>query len=400
MEQENTSPNISTQLVQNFSGKALARNRSIIPLGYVLVFLLFAFSFCDFKCNIERVGSVTGYDLVLGKYVKANPILKAADTDEVRKLIKPIYKSYEDDKGHEMNAIQVPSNNWAIIALITAALGLIIFMFASYYKPHVAITTGIIGVFSMLMVHSTVSQFVNDRFSFVLTAGFTPAFWLTMACFGVVALVGFYKLKYPVLAGIEEPYVEGDTERVPSPPPSLEDFISNNKWALLGSAFLIITCIVFYKAYIKKDYTDDLKALAVEVCECEKQKKDEEAKKLGALLAKIRKAKREDYEMLNKEFSKVERKIDKEFERCNKDLQQKFDVISEKAKGTDNFSTKDIVEEKFKEYRDSTRIVMFGEFEDEENMNEKVEKALDSLKYSYERDTTANPFLEYLYKND
>lgn len=393
MESENNTPNLSAQLVQSISGKALAKNRSIIPLSYVLVFLLFAFSFCDFKCNIERVGSVTGYDLVMSKDLKANPLMEPLDNKEVRKLIE-IYKTYEDGKGHEVKAIQVPANIWAIIALVTAALGLIIFMFTHIYKPHVAITTGVIGVFSMLMVHSTVSQFVNDRFSFVLTASFTPAFWLTMGCFGIVALAGFYKLKYPVLAGIVE---EGD-EYKPSAPPSLEDFISNNKWALLGSALLVIACVVFYKFNIKSNYTDDLKALAIESCNCEKERHDREKKEFGNLLSTIRKAKREDYDKLNSTFSKINRKIDKDFERCRNTLRQKFDAISEKARGTENFATVYDIQEKYKEYEEAIRDSLYKDLD--ENISEEVEDALDSLRSAYPRDSSSNPYLEYLYRNN
>lgn len=382
MENTNQPTNLSGKIVELTSTRNLAHNRSLVPLGYVLVLILFAFSLCDFKCNMQRVGSVTGYDLVMGKYVKANPMftlpnesLKELNNSEYKKLINPIYKTYEDKKGHEITAMHIPSNAWAIVALATTLLGLISYMFAIGYKPHVAVTTGSIGTISMLLLYSSLSNLLNQRFTYLIEADFTPAFWLIAATFTSIAVVGFYRLRYPLPE--PEPAAEGEEIEEVGGTPGFEDFFTRYKWGILATLLLSVAGIVFYKFQIKKDYTDDVKDLAKDACNCDIEKNKREKSDFAYFITKGRMAKPEDFSDLDKKFSRLENKIDRNYERCHEAIDKKFEELSLRAVDGENFTSQDELEEKYKDVYEDLRDSLVGDEGSE--MKEKAQKMLDSL---------------------
>src|SRR3569833_3328115 len=130
--------------------ESIFKGRSVVPLSFAMVLVLFSFSFIDFRCNGVTVASVSGYNLVFGK-----------------KLDKEA-KGYEQSTGilDQFNSVQLNNNSaspvpgdwvrpntWAILGLIAAAVGLFAFL-----KPGLAnenrlgLTAGIVGTVSLVIL--------------------------------------------------------------------------------------------------------------------------------------------------------------------------------------------------------------------------------------------------------
>ncbi|UPT67615.1 MAG: hypothetical protein M0D57_02790 [Sphingobacteriales bacterium JAD_PAG50586_3] len=357
---ENNNPQPLSIINTLFSGRLWAGNRSVIPLGYVSIFILFAFSFCDFKCNVDHLGastgSVTGYELVIGKYVEANPLLKkGAEEKEFRELLNPIYKTYKDKKGTRVEAMRIPSNTFAIISLITAALGLLLFMFVyENNKGYVAIASGLTGTISMLLLNSSLSNMVSEKFSYILKADFTMAYWLATATFGIIAIAGYYRLKYTETAVGEE---NGKVIYAPVKVISMEDLLRNNKWGIIAVVMLLGSSILFYKLYFSNNYDSEIKELAIKGCECEKEKVEKMDKHVKAYMVKLNSSTADDISKLRNDFNTGYNRIVKDYGRCNNSLKRKYEELSTKAIGSKGIANEDEFQYKyegyFEEFRDS-----------------------------------------------
>lgn len=380
MENNNQAPlGILSQL---FSGRVWAGNRSVIPMGYVAIFIFFAFSFCNFKCNVDHVGastgSVTGYELVMGKYVKANPLLQGAGERDIKKLIEPIYKTYEDEKGVEVEAMEIPANNWARLSLLTAILGLLLFMFVyESYKGHIALVTGSIGVVFMVLLNSSLSNLVNEKFGYILKADFTFAYWLATITFGIIAVMGYYRLKY---TQIETTAIDGTVTLSAPQPLNFEEFIRDNKWVVLAVVLVLGSSIIFYKSYYKKDYSDEIKELAVKACNCDIEKLEKEQKNVNTFLGKIKTAKPEDTDRLRNDFNIASNKISKDYGKCNNSIRHKFEDLSKLAVNTGSYQTEEDVNKKYSGYYETLHDSLVDE--DKYRKSDDFFRALDSLSRS------------------
>ena len=363
-----------------FSGRLWAGNRSIIPLGYVSIFILFAFSFCNFKCNVDQVGastgSVTGYDLVIGKHIEANPLIKkGAEEKDFREFLDPIYKTYKDKKGARVEAMRIPSSNFAIISLATAVLGLLLFMFVfENSKGYIALGSGFIGVVSMLLLNSSLSNFVDEKFSNILKADFTMAFWLATATFGLIGIAGYYRIKYTETPVGEE---NGQVIYAPAKVVSLEDLLRNNKWGIIAVVMVLGSSILLYKAYFKGSYDSDIKELAIKGCNCEKEKLEKTDKHIKAYIAKANMATADDVSKLRNDFNIGYNRIIKDYGRCNNSIKHKYDDLAGKAIGSKGIANEGDFEEKYNDFFEELRDSLI----DESNYLESDDfyRSLDSL---------------------
>ena len=162
----------------------------------------------------------------------------------------------------------------------------------------------------------------------------------------------------------------------------------------MATILIIVSGTVFYKSYIGKDCTDEVKDLAKEAYQCDKEKLQRENSEFGKLIGKIKTAKPEDYSDLNRQFNKLHNKIERDYDRCGNSIRKKFEELSIRAVDGENFASQDELQEKFKDFIDELKDSLDN---GEESIKEKAEDMLDSLQragYNSPFDVVAPPAVD------
>ena len=137
------------------------------PTFFGLVLMSFFLTFFDLKCNKESLAKVTGIDLVTGKNIDMPSLgdefedaFSADDKDDDDNSEK---KSTSSKKQAKNESFDVPSNMFAIVALILALVGM-----AAYFVPNkknsqiISFLAGIVGIMSLIILKSNLENKMNQ----------------------------------------------------------------------------------------------------------------------------------------------------------------------------------------------------------------------------------------------
>ncbi len=183
---------------------ASENRRPLAPVSFALAIILFFFSFMDLRCtNGRKIASVTGFQLVAGKEFNTSGLLNGGFDSNLFGT-----ETTDADESQRM-----PPNPWAILALLSAVGGLVVFIRRFTWENLVGAAAAGMGITYLSIL----------RWSYMLNAGeyaraqmyivFKPAYWLTILAFAVAGTISLFRLRL--------------WEAAASPPPMPDDHSSS-----------------------------------------------------------------------------------------------------------------------------------------------------------------------------
>jgi len=168
----------------------LAKNRSVIPIAFALVIVLFFFGFCDFKCNSMKVASLTGINLVTGTHVKMNA--GGMLNDNLFDSMNGNSMNKADDKNQK-----VEPNIWAILAFLAAIGGLIAFYKKIKMESLAGTAAGAIGFISLLLLRIAIKNKIGEQGGGMVQVeiDFLFAYWVSMLAFLTGGGISYLRMK-------------------------------------------------------------------------------------------------------------------------------------------------------------------------------------------------------------
>lgn len=169
----------------------LRNNRSFGPATYVLILILFSFSFMNIKCtNGQKVASMSGFGLVLG----SEPQFKLNDA-------MGGFGEFTDSPNMQDDYERYP-NIWAIMAFLGALLGALTFFYRGREELFHAfgLTAALMGLTGLNILRWTMRWAIRaeqGEFGAMLKVNFTNAYWLAVWLFFLVGCVSLYRLIDP-----------------------------------------------------------------------------------------------------------------------------------------------------------------------------------------------------------
>ncbi|MGN6533025.1 MAG: hypothetical protein ACTHK0_14885 [Ginsengibacter sp.] len=167
----------------------LSKKRSIIPVAFALIVVLFFFSFCDFKCNSVKVASLTGINMVTGTHIKT-----AADNIPDDNY----FNSFGNNRTTQQNkGDKVEPNLWAILSLLSAIGG-----FAAFYKKIkkeslAGTAAGAVGFISLLILRSAIKNKISEQSGVMvpIEIDFLFGYWASVLAFFIAGGLSYLRLK-------------------------------------------------------------------------------------------------------------------------------------------------------------------------------------------------------------
>ncbi|MBM3405503.1 MAG: hypothetical protein FJY10_11535 [Bacteroidetes bacterium] len=175
MENTSQNPEPSKQSINNQvpSVDNLASRRPLIPVSFTLVIICFFFSFFLVKCGGQKIGSVSGFDLVTGTHLKSQDLF-----------------SGEEEKGEK-----VPANAWAIIALGAAVVGLGVFLMRHRKEAIFGTLAGGIGFGSLIILQFAIRNAIEEKTANQVETSFQFGYWAALILFAIAAILSYLRWK-------------------------------------------------------------------------------------------------------------------------------------------------------------------------------------------------------------
>lgn len=171
-------------LATNESINNISQKRMYIPAFYSLAILFFFFSFCDFKCNNQRIATIKGIELVTGTEIKQDVI--AEDLSILKN------SSVDIDTTQ-----RVEPSIWAIIAFIAAIVGVTFLFLKGKPQAYATIGVGMIGAVSLLLLQHQIQDKINQKSEFVIiSTDFQFGYWAALAVFILIPVLAYLSLKF------------------------------------------------------------------------------------------------------------------------------------------------------------------------------------------------------------
>jgi len=256
--------NISSQSAP--SGNSPGR-RPLVPVLFALVIVFFFFNFFTISCGGQRIGKVTGINLVTGTSLESKDMFSDRET-----------------RGGE-----VPPSGWAIVALAAAIAGLGVFLFKVKRQAQIGTASGAVGFVSLIILQFVIKDAIEDKAEVgLLKADFQFAYWAALLLMGLAGLMSYLSLpkknavsmttavppSTPELASTAENPAPTVTTSIP-PPQGSQPFLGKSsgksrKALLIALASVIVLFCIYYFS-LPHDPVKDAKKAFTEFCDCSSQ---------------------------------------------------------------------------------------------------------------------------------
>ena len=182
MEPEQSSPAVTVQSAKPITGR-------LSPLLFLLGVLFFFLPFVDIRCNNVSLQQVSGINLATGFKIK---------TPNNGSLFDNLDHSNNDDFTITKNGEERKLNEYALIALIIGAAGLIISLLNFKGREILGLITGIGAAAALIGLMADIKSQVKldlsaktDIANISLAVDFTPWFYLTIVAFLIGAFLSY-----------------------------------------------------------------------------------------------------------------------------------------------------------------------------------------------------------------
>lgn len=236
-----------------------SKPHSFIPLIFTFAFVGFFFTFCDFRCGGQTIGSVTGFDFVTGT-----------------ELQSPNYIEEQAPPPPEV----IPPNAWAIIAFIASIFGMSLFLIKINKVAPLTVTLGLLGSISLIILQIGIKAVVKDKGQGQIVAVFQFGYWISMLSFiGSVILIYFKKhaSNVTILPNVESQIKSDEPPKkiqieIPKFSINIKAIPLKTRKYFIGSISILILSIVIYKQLFKSDPQGDGQKMADAYCDCAEEK--------------------------------------------------------------------------------------------------------------------------------
>jgi len=167
-EQPKTTINIQVPSLETIASK-----RSLIPSSFTLAIIFFFFTFCVIKCNDQKVGTITGINLVTGKVFKYNDLITGVET-----------------KNEKM-----PPSIWAIIAFSAAVIGLGAFLIKEKREALIGTGAGIIGTAALIILQFALKNKTGEQALGQIEIDFQFPYWGALFALGIAAIISNLRMR-------------------------------------------------------------------------------------------------------------------------------------------------------------------------------------------------------------
>jgi hypothetical protein len=179
-----TSVNLEVPTVENIAGR-----RTLIPVCFAAVAILFFFSFADFKCNGKTAASVTGFNLVTGTHIQT-PASAFDNSSLFDDFDSASTRRPTTDAGEKIDP-----NLWAILAFISAITGVVVFWRKEKKEALYGTALGSVGFLALIILRYVIKNKVEAQGAMLqIETDFTFVYWLCVLAFIVAGALSYLRL--------------------------------------------------------------------------------------------------------------------------------------------------------------------------------------------------------------
>jgi hypothetical protein len=269
MENQNKESDSGQQTIniQIPSAENISSRRSLIPVFFAAVILLFFFNFFTVSCGGQKVGSVTGINLVTGTELNGSDMFSDSET-----------------RGEK-----VPPNAWAIIAFVSAIVGLVVFLIKEKREALIGTGAGAFGFASLLILQFAIKSAIERKTDGALQTDFQFAYWAALIAMGIAGFISYLRMKktHKIVVSTSPPSspTTSSTDNITPPLASsnpiepinnldIGEWFIKNKKIVIGVVGAAIILFGVYYFFIKHDPVRDAKNVASAYCNCSNKYND------------------------------------------------------------------------------------------------------------------------------
>lgn len=150
----------------------ITAKRPLIPASFGVAILMFFLPFCDIQCtNGQKITTVTGLQLITGKSMNT--------------------AGGVGDFGQSPQ--KIPANIWAILTLLAAIGGLVVYLRKHPKEALAGAAAGGIGFISLVILKITAGMSAGAMKDVPIEVDFRFAFWLAMLALGAAGGVSYLR---------------------------------------------------------------------------------------------------------------------------------------------------------------------------------------------------------------
>lgn len=183
--------------IQVPSADNIANRRSLIPILFACAIIFFFFNFFTITGNGNKIGSVTGINLVTGTELKSNDLF-----------------SGEETKGNK-----IPSSIWAIIALGAAITGIWVFLTKSKRVAIVGTWAGAIGFGALIILFFAIINAIEKKAEGAgdIHIDFQFAYWGALIAIGIAGFISYLRMQKTnkIIDSVAPPSSDGSEKTKP-----------------------------------------------------------------------------------------------------------------------------------------------------------------------------------------
>jgi hypothetical protein len=193
---------------ENSLAKGILIKRPLMSISFGAVLVFFFFSFVDFRCNGVTVASPTGYNLVFGKHLKeATPGFGEYTNAFDQFSNNPTNR---DSNVGQSGDSTIKPNIWAILGLVSAIIGLIIFLKADVKNENRwGFVLGIVGMISLILLAIVIENKARTQAGNIAAVDvkFRGGYWLSLLAFALATASAHMRRRHKVHDQIGAPPV-------------------------------------------------------------------------------------------------------------------------------------------------------------------------------------------------
>jgi hypothetical protein len=210
--------NIKVPSVENIASK-----RPLIPSFFALAIIFFFFTFCVFRCGGQKIGSITGLNLVTGTELTNRDFITGRET-----------------KGQE-----IPANIWAIFAFGASIIGFGAFMIKHKREALIGTSAGAIGIGSLIILQLVIKNAIDEEAKGGIDTDFQFPYWGALIALAIAGIISYLRMQKTtnILVHGSLPYTTTTAENISqsqskfvSISPTIKDIVSsfsNTRFSML-----------------------------------------------------------------------------------------------------------------------------------------------------------------------
>ena len=317
--------------IQVPSADNIASRRSLIPVLFAAIIIFFFFNFFTVSCGGQKIGSVTGINLVTGTELKDRDMFS----------------------GRETKGEKIPSSAWAIISFGAAIIGLGAFLIKEKREAIIGTGAGAIGFVSLIILQFAIKSAIEKKAEGAIQTDFQFAYWGALIAMGIAGFISYLRMQktYSIVVTVvpPSPPATPNTENITQPLASINpiqqannidigvwlnksgkiliEWFSRNKIILISIASAIIVLYGVYYFFLRHDPVKDGKIAATAACDCFTKNIDEKIKVNEEFVKSFESYGFKKRQEARNKLQEMQNSVDTENTTCINASQQKFNDL-------------------------------------------------------------------------